>query len=505
MAKNKASKRKASAPLGNKPKVQKYDEKLTPPTSDSDKPAALDHIPTSLSAIISDEELEITIDSLTTLSKYPTLIKSKACQPLRAAAYDFRSASTTGLNATQSISSTASSSNSALTARVSASLADGRFTEARIALAEMRVREMTPKLGALCRWVRDLDVVSGLSGVKGIHGRGVKSQRERDGFKALDAVLRVTCPLDEVSPVSANPKDEMISVQPVWNVRDTSVANDPVYKAVQDGTLFSSSAEKEATTAKFTVIETIPGPQRKPPNHHPAVLYTSLPNAVDLTKAPAPTPTLHNHPFVQDLRLISSVLSPSECRDIISAGEAVNFLPDAPFKDDTADVSILAHNFYWVVDQAFHDALWARTRDFVPAQVGGRVARGLNRRFRVYRYVPGAEYRCHIDGAWPPSGISPTGKYEYDASNGKQSSLFTFLIYLNDDFEGGETTFFLPSVKEGVLNAYPVKPVMGGVAVFPHGDSKGALLHEGTGVRTGAKYVIRTDVEYDIEPRQSVS
>jgi hypothetical protein len=83
---------------------------------------------------------------------------------------------------------------------------------------------------------------------------------------------------------------------------------------------------------------------------------------------------------------------------------------------------------------------------------------------------------------------------------GKQSSLFTFLIYLNDEFEGGETTFFLPSVKEGVLNAYPIKPVMGGVAVFPHGDSKGALLHEGTGVRSGAKYVIRTDVEYDVEP-----
>ncbi|KAF2741652.1 hypothetical protein M011DRAFT_414107, partial [Sporormia fimetaria CBS 119925] len=131
--------------------------------------------------------------------------------------------------------------------------------------------------------------------------------------------------------------------------------------------------------------------------------------------------------------------------------------------------------------------------------------------FRVYRYVPGAEYRCHIDGAWPPSGITPEGKYVYDASGpgvdaglesatGKQSSLFTFLIYLNDDFEGGETTFFLPSVKEGVLNAYPVKPVMGGVALFPHGDSRGALLHEGTGVRKGAKYVIRTDVEYDVEP-----
>jgi hypothetical protein len=107
------------------------------------------------------------------------------------------------------------------------------------------------------------------------------------------------------------------------------------------------------------------------------------------------------------------------------------------------------------------------------------------------------------DGAWPPSGIDPITKtYVYDSSppNARQSSLFTFLIYLNDQFEGGETTFFMPSVREGIMNAYPVKPVLGGIAMFPHGETAGALLHEGTGVRKGAKYVIRTDVLYDVDP-----
>lgn len=105
------------------------------------------------------------------------------------------------------------------------------------------------------------------------------------------------------------------------------------------------------------------------------------------------------------------------------------------------------------------------------------------------------------DGAWPPSGINPTtDTYQYDSSpaHARQSSLFTFLIYLNDDFKGGETTFFIPSIQEGVMNAYPVQPMMGSVAVFPHGESQGALLHEGTGVVEGAKYVIRTDVEYEV-------
>ena len=54
------------------------------------------------------------------------------------------------------------------------------------------------------------------------------------------------------------------------------------------------------------------------------------------------------------------------------------------------------------------------------------------------------------------------------------------------------------------MHAYPVKPIRGSVALFPHGETEGSLLHEGTGVRRGdepsAKYVIRTDVEYDVDP-----
>jgi len=50
-------------------------------------------------AVISDEELEITIDTLATLAKYPNLTKSKLCKDLRVAVYDFRQSCTTGVNA----------------------------------------------------------------------------------------------------------------------------------------------------------------------------------------------------------------------------------------------------------------------------------------------------------------------------------------------------------------------------------------------------------------------
>jgi hypothetical protein len=54
--------------------------------------------PRSLSTLVSDEELEITVDTLITLADNPSVIKSKACKELRAAVYDFRQACTTGVN-----------------------------------------------------------------------------------------------------------------------------------------------------------------------------------------------------------------------------------------------------------------------------------------------------------------------------------------------------------------------------------------------------------------------
>jgi len=39
-----------------------------------------------------------------------------------------------------------------------------------------------------------------------------------------------------------------------------------------------------------------------------------------------------------------------------------------------------------------------------------------------------------------------------------RSSRLTFLIYLNDDFEGGCTTFFTPSLEHGVLESRGVRP-----------------------------------------------
>ena len=60
--------------------------------------------------------------------------------------------------------------------------------------------------------------------------------------------------------------------------------------------------------------------------------------------------------------------------------------------------------------------------------------------------------------------------------------MLTLIVYLNDDFEGGETDFDL-----GVC----VDPRPGTALLFQH-----FLLHEGCKVTAGMKYVLRSDVMY---------
>ncbi|KAJ4148611.1 hypothetical protein LMH87_003073 [Akanthomyces muscarius] len=463
MAQNKTSKRKRNA----KAQQAQQAQKIAKMEAALPSPATDDFEPKSLHSVISEEELDIATETLITLAKHPSLTKSKLCKDLRVAVYDFRQSCTTGVNSAEGAN---------LTGRVTAALSDEKYLEAKILLAEMRLRNEEPKLGALCRWVRDLDVVSQPNGVS--LDSPERSMKDKELLAVLDAVMRVSCAVDMTAPLPSDSTSH-ISFQSSWDLRSGS-ALDQVYASVLDKSIFAEN--QDAITSSLRILETVPGHLRKPPNRHAAILYTTKPDTIPLSPEHSSI-TYHKHPNVPNLSLIKDVLTPDECKAIIAAGEGVEFLPDEPLRD-RGDSSVLAHNFYWIIDTAFHDKLWARISPFIPSVIDGKRSRGLNRRFRVYRYVPGAEYRSHIDGAWPPSGISADNKYIYDNSppDQKQSSLFTFLLYLNDEFEGGETMFFLPSPREGTLNAYPVRPVMGGVALFPHGETKGALLHEGTSV-----------------------
>ncbi|MEN3327084.1 MAG: hypothetical protein V7638_1891 [Acidobacteriota bacterium] len=58
------------------------------------------------------------------------------------------------------------------------------------------------------------------------------------------------------------------------------------------------------------------------------------------------------------------------------------------------------------------------------------------------------------------------------------------MVYLNEEFEGGETIFL---VEPEVI----IKPRAGSALLFQH-----PIIHEGSEVRAGVKYVVRTDLMY---------
>lgn len=93
MAKSKSAKRKRNALAGHPRKLPKLSETITP---SPDTKSSVE--PKSLQTLVSDEELETTIEILSLLEGYPNIIKSKACKDLRVAVWGFRQACTTGVN-----------------------------------------------------------------------------------------------------------------------------------------------------------------------------------------------------------------------------------------------------------------------------------------------------------------------------------------------------------------------------------------------------------------------
>lgn len=124
-------------------------------------------------------------------------------------------------------------------------------------------------------------------------------------------------------------------------------------------------------------------------------------------------------------------------------------------------------------DIEFAKDLFNQLEEFFPYIVKGWYLSKLNNRFRYYRYTPGQKFEMHIDG-------------RYRESIDMESKL-TFLLYLSDGIEGGETAFF----DENEQLRFKVNPKAGQVLVFDH-----AQLHSGEPVLTGAKYVLRSDVMY---------
>ena len=166
---------------------------------------------------------------------------------------------------------------------------------------------------------------------------------------------------------------------------------------------------------------------------------------------------------------IEDFLSRQECLKYIALSEATGF---EPAKVNTARgarvlTNVRNNNRAFYRSEEVAQTLWEKLSPFVPAQLGNSTAIGLNELFRFYRYQRGHQFKGHFDESY--------------IRNATEASYYTFMVYLNDNFQGGDTSF----------RHLHIQPQQGMVLVFLHN-----LYHAGSEVTQGVKYVLRSDIMF---------
>ena len=177
---------------------------------------------------------------------------------------------------------------------------------------------------------------------------------------------------------------------------------------------------------------------------------------------------------VESFWVVEDFLTLEECQTMIDLGESVGFHQSAINHPSGTVLDLRTRNNERAIMDNPSTAGWLfdRLKEHLPPEMFGCPLEGLNERIRFYRYGPGHYFTPHRDGI-------------LNLPDGRMSCL-TLLIYLNDGFEGGETTF--RDLEETII------PKPGMALLFQH-----RLVHEGKTVTAGRKYVLRSDVMYRVQ------
>eukprot|EP01117_Protostelium_nocturnum_P012713 TRINITY_DN4692_c0_g1_i1.p1 TRINITY_DN4692_c0_g1~~TRINITY_DN4692_c0_g1_i1.p1 ORF type:complete len:204 (+),score=42.19 TRINITY_DN4692_c0_g1_i1:39-614(+) len=173
----------------------------------------------------------------------------------------------------------------------------------------------------------------------------------------------------------------------------------------------------------------------------------------------------------------SNVMSQEECRNLIQSCEEEGFSPNK--LNVGKGNEILSPNYLdsyrcILMDSKLANQIWERIGSFIPQQLNsfGRnklmEVVGIHDRLRVLRYPNTQRFDAHLDAS-----------EERERNGTKEKSLLSVLLYLNEGFDGGGTSFEEPGGK-----SVKVVPRGGMALIFEH-----ELVHSGEAVGNGVKYV----------------
>ena len=183
------------------------------------------------------------------------------------------------------------------------------------------------------------------------------------------------------------------------------------------------------------------------------------------------------HWIANGILTIDRFLSQTECDDYVKLSEGKGF-EEASVSTERGMVMMKSwrNNDRVIMDDAsLASRLWQRLQPSAP-EISQWHPVGVNERFRFYRYDIGQKFDWHQDGF-------------FERANGEKS-FFTFMVYLNADFEGGETSFSTTSVSAPRPDL-KIKPEAGKALLFHH-----PITHKGEAVVSGRKYVLRSDIMF---------
>lgn len=203
----------------------------------------------------------------------------------------------------------------------------------------------------------------------------------------------------------------------------------------------------------------------------------------------APMPTLSLEPLLEDqIFVIRTFFTSKLCKAYIEflSTLPLTTTPGKPKKGEAARVN----DRFQVEDVAFANRLWNETglHDLILAQRaelwGGDVL-GLNSRIRVYRYSAGQFFDQHYD---------ESNRVIFGPDRIPAKTTWTLLIYLST-CEGGETAFYPEwSGKKGEIIPESILVGMETGMALLHRHEPDCLLHEGKEVKSGEKWVLRSDL-----------
>lgn len=176
---------------------------------------------------------------------------------------------------------------------------------------------------------------------------------------------------------------------------------------------------------------------------------------------------------------MNNVLSKDECSALITAAEK-NLFRSTVHSDVGVEDGRTSYQAWLSADHPDVGGVITKLMSMASA-LTGISRRDMYEQVQVARYLPSQKYDAHYDAC-----VKDCKKPIYRRA--------TLIVYLTDDFKGGETNF--PKIN------YKVKPVQGKGVLFYNTDADTGLeiedsFHAGLPVLTGEKWIANVWITYD--------